>query len=58
MWYIANFCRVNDFDLEKIMDTNINKLRARYPEKFTQNNAIDRNLDKERKILEELGYKD
>ena len=57
-WYLINLCRMLDIDPEKGMDTNINKLRSRYPEKFTQTNAIDRNLDKERKILEELGYKD
>jgi len=52
MWYVANFCRINNFDLEKIMDNNIAKLRARYPEKFTEENAINRNLEKEREILE------
>lgn len=52
MWYIANFCRRNGFDLEKILDTNIEKLRARYPEKFTEDNANIRDLDKERRILE------
>jgi len=55
MWYIANFCRINNFDLEKILQNNIDKLKARYPEKFTVEDAINRNLDKERKILEELG---
>lgn len=52
MWYIANFCRVNNFDLEKIMETNIAKLKERYPHKFTQENAINRNLKEERRILE------
>jgi NTP pyrophosphatase (non-canonical NTP hydrolase) len=56
MWYLANFCRINNFDLEKIMQNNIDKLRARYPEKFTSENAINRDLNKERKILEELGF--
>lgn len=42
-----------DEDLEK----NIAKLKARYPEKFTKKNAIIRDLDKERKILEKpLNY--
>jgi NTP pyrophosphatase (non-canonical NTP hydrolase) len=52
MFYIANFCNVNGFDLEEILQTNINKLRARYPEKFTEENAMKRDLNKERKILE------
>jgi NTP pyrophosphatase (non-canonical NTP hydrolase) len=52
LWYVSNFCNINGFDLEEILQTNINKLRARYPEKFTQENAINRDLDKERTILE------
>ncbi len=52
MWYVANFCRTNNFDLYKILETNIEKLEARYPEKFTQDKAIFRNLKKERQILE------
>jgi NTP pyrophosphatase (non-canonical NTP hydrolase) len=51
-WYLANFCKKNDLDLEEILDTNIAKLEARYPEKFTEEKAINRNLDAERKILE------
>jgi len=57
MWYIAGFCEINNFDLEAILQNNIDKLRARYPEKFTEENAINRNLKREREILEELGYK-
>lgn len=52
MWYIANFCNLNDIDLEEVMETNINKLRARFPKKFTQENALNRDLETERKILE------
>jgi NTP pyrophosphatase (non-canonical NTP hydrolase) len=54
MWYIANFCNMNNFDLEAIMENNIKKLQTRYPEKFTQQDAINRNLSAERKVLEEL----
>ena len=52
LWYLANFCRKHDFDLEEILDTNIAKLEARYPERFTEEKAINRDLDKERTILE------
>lgn len=52
MWYVGNFCRMNNFDLEEILDTNIEKLKVRYPEKFTHENAINRDLKKEREILE------
>ena len=53
MWYIANFCNLHDWDLREIMDTNIRKLEARYPEKFTEEGAINRNLVTERQILEQ-----
>lgn len=39
--------------LEKILDTNIYKLKKRYPEKFDVEKAINRDLDAERKILEQ-----
>lgn len=51
MWYIANYCNVNGFDLEAIMERNIEKLRARYPEKFTTDKAINRDLEAEREVL-------
>lgn len=52
LWYIANLCNIHGWDLRDIMQTNIDKLKARYPEKFTEENALNRNLDKERAILE------
>lgn len=57
LWYIAGLCNINGFDLEAILQNNIDKLRTRYPEKFTSQDAIERNLDKERKVLEELNIK-
>lgn len=55
MWYIANFCRINNFDFYNILETNIKKLQARYPEKFDEEHANHRDLDRERNILE-TGY--
>lgn len=52
MYYLASFCRMNNFDLEKILKTNVNKLQSRYPEKFNEFDANNRDLDKEREILE------
>jgi NTP pyrophosphatase (non-canonical NTP hydrolase) len=52
MWYIANLCNMNSWDLREILDTNISKLEARYPEKFTEEQAINRDLVTERQILE------
>lgn len=37
---------------EEMVDRNIRKLKARFPEKFTENLANNRDLDKERTILE------
>lgn len=54
MWYIINFCRFNNLDLEKILDQNIEKLKSRFPDKFTEQLAKNRDLDSERKVLE--GY--
>lgn len=53
LWYIANLCNYNAWDMREIMQTNIDKLQARYPEKFTQENALNRNLNAERTILEQ-----
>ena len=52
MWYAALLCRAHGFTFEKIMDKNIAKLKARYPDKFSESDAVNRNLKKERKILE------
>ena len=52
MFYIANMCNINNWDLRDILETNIAKLKVRFPEKFTEENAINRNLEEERKQLE------
>lgn len=39
-------------DRGEFLQKNIDKLKARYPEKFTMENAINRNLNIEREILE------
>lgn len=52
MWYIAGFCNVNGFDLEEILEVNVKKLQARYPDKFDSDRAVGRDLEKERQILE------
>lgn len=52
MWYIGNLCKLQGWDLQDICDTNIAKLRTRYPDKFTEEAALNRDLKSERKILE------
>lgn len=39
-------------DFFRGLENNIAKLQARYPEKFTEEQALNRNLEAERKILE------
>lgn len=51
-WYDAVLCRVLGFTFEDIQRRNIEKLRARYPHKFTEYDATNRNLSAERLILE------
>ncbi len=58
MWYVANFCTLNGLDLEKILNQNTAKLKARYPNQFESEKAINRDLNREREILEELGYQE
>jgi NTP pyrophosphatase (non-canonical NTP hydrolase) len=52
LWYISNLLRVLDMDFEQVLYLNVEKLKARYPEKFTEDNAINRDLEAERKVLE------
>lgn len=52
-WYVSVLVDALGADWENILNTNIKKLKARYPNKFTSENAINRNLEVERKILEE-----
>lgn len=52
MFYVVNMCNINNWNIEDILENNINKLKVRYPDKFTENNALNRNLEEERKELE------
>lgn len=52
LWYLAMLFRELDTDFDDVATININKLKARFPEKFTQDKAYDRDLKTEREILE------
>ena len=52
MWYCALALRTLGTNFESVMDRNIEKLKARYPDKFTEELAENRDLAKERAILE------
>lgn len=52
LWYIAIACDALDTTISLEMERNIHKLRTRYPEKFTEEQANERDLDAERNALE------
>jgi len=39
MWYIAMICNYFEWDLESILEENINKLKQRYPNGFIEKDA-------------------
>jgi NTP pyrophosphatase (non-canonical NTP hydrolase) len=51
-WYLAMMHRSLGTTPSEAWETNIAKLRRRYEGKFTANEALNRDLDAERKILE------
>ena len=42
LWMIAEACNALDFDLGDVMQTNIDKLKARFPEGFSTERSINR----------------
>lgn len=54
MWYIAILCDVLDINIEGVMESNIAKLKTRYPgNKWSAEAEQNRNLDAERQALED-----
>lgn len=52
LWYMAIMADELGFSFEKAMEKNIEKLKARYGDKFSESAALHRNLAKETQILE------
>lgn len=52
LWYVALYLRAAGTDFETAAASNIKKLAVRYPEKFSSEAALNRDLDKEREALE------
>lgn len=52
-WYIGILCDTLGLTFEEVFETNIAKLKARYGDKFGETQALNRDLEKERRILEE-----
>ena len=42
MWMIAEICTALDFSLDDVMQTNIEKLKARYPNGFSAEQSLHR----------------
>jgi len=53
-WYKAIGTDEMGIEWVDILTTIINKLKARYPNAYTSEDAINRNLDKERSVLEQV----
>lgn len=51
-WYQSIAAERLGLDMEDLLSKNIDKLAARFPEKFTEENATNRDLGREREILE------
>jgi NTP pyrophosphatase (non-canonical NTP hydrolase) len=52
MWYLAILADDLGVSFEEMWEKNIAKLRLRYPEKYTDEQCENRDLEGERKILE------
>lgn len=52
-WYCALMCDELGVDFTQIMEKNYNKLTARYKKGFTKQEALNRDLENERNILEQ-----
>lgn len=53
---VQRYCMHRGFNAERLMATNIAKLATRYPDKFTEHHAINRDLTRERKVLTGPSY--
>lgn len=42
LWFIAEYCTAHYWSLEEVMELNIDKLRARYPEGFDVEHSLHR----------------
>ncbi len=52
-WYAAGLCRLLGTTFETEMRRNIAKLAKRYPDRYTDEAALNRDLDAERKVVED-----
>ena len=53
LWYIALICNTYGLTIENTMEKNINKLRTRYPNGFSPEKTLNRNIKAEQEALNE-----
>ncbi len=56
-WYMAIVADELGIEFESVMERNIQKLKARYGEKFSEEKAENRDLESERSILDAQNFK-
>lgn len=42
LWFIAEYCTANGWELDEIMELNIEKLKERYPDGFSEDKSLHR----------------
>jgi hypothetical protein len=52
LWYASLACKALGVSMSEVMYKNIKKLEVRYPNLYSRSDALNRNLDVERKELE------
>lgn len=52
LWYLAVACHATGTTIDEVGSLNIAKLKARYPDRFTEAEANERDTDHEREVLE------
>lgn len=57
LWYIALYCSRRQISFSDLMEQNIAKLQKRFPDKFSEELALTRDLPAERKALEQAALK-
>jgi NTP pyrophosphatase (non-canonical NTP hydrolase) len=54
LWFLALFTSTRGVDVNRAMEANIAKLRARYPDKFDSDLSVNRDLDSEAEAMQEV----
>jgi len=58
LWYLTDAMNVFEINLEDLIRLNMTKLRARHPDGFTNETALNKNKDKEQKEVDKVTGKD